>query len=67
MSKGIYVLGAGKLGQFVAHALASIGDAPPIVLLSYRGNLVQEWGPGNQVLNFQIANMGPSLVELRTL
>ena len=38
-TQGIYILGAGNLGVFVAHSLAGIPDPPPITLLLRRRQL----------------------------
>jgi 2-dehydropantoate 2-reductase len=43
VSPRIHVLGAGSFGRFVAHALAGIGDPPPITLLSNRKDLIRHW------------------------
>jgi 2-dehydropantoate 2-reductase len=65
VSKGIYILGAGELGKFVAYALTSMADAPLVVLLSYRGDLVQQWVEGKQILNLPTSNRGHSSLDFK--
>lgn len=65
VSKGIYILGAGELGKFVAYALASMADAPHVVLMSYRGDLVQQWVGGKQILNRPVGNRAHSSLDFK--
>ena len=64
-SKGIYILGAGELGKFVAYALTSMADAPHVVLLSYRGDLVQQWVEGKQIPDIPVGNSGHSSLDFK--
>ena len=42
-SHTIYILGTGPTGKYIAHALASLSDAPPITLLMHTPLLMQQW------------------------
>jgi 2-dehydropantoate 2-reductase len=52
----IHVLGAGKIGRFVAHALAGIGDPPPITLLSHHRDLIRQWDDEGRILELITGN-----------
>lgn len=43
VSPRIHVLGTSNLGKFIAHALAGIGDPPPVTLLSNRKDVLNRW------------------------
>ena len=39
----IHILGLGAIGKYIAHALASLPNSPPITLLMHRPLLIQQW------------------------
>ncbi|KAE9370511.1 6-phosphogluconate dehydrogenase C-terminal domain-like protein, partial [Stipitochalara longipes BDJ] len=42
-SPTIHVLGLGATGKYIAHALASLPNGPPVTLLMHRPLLIQQW------------------------
>jgi len=56
-SPRIHVLGAGNIGRFVAHALADIGDPPPITLLSHRSEITRQWDDEGRILELVTGNI----------
>ena len=42
-SRTIHVLGTGPTGKYIAHALASLPEAPPVTLLMHTPLLMQQW------------------------
>jgi 2-dehydropantoate 2-reductase len=56
-SSRIHVLGAGNVGRFVAHALASMGDPPPITLLTHRSDITRQWKDEGRTLELITGNI----------
>ncbi|QSZ30831.1 hypothetical protein DSL72_000389 [Monilinia vaccinii-corymbosi] len=50
ISRTIYVLGTGPIGQFIAYNIAELDSPPPITLLMHRPLLLQQWHQHGQVL-----------------
>jgi 2-dehydropantoate 2-reductase len=42
-SPTIHILGLGAVGKYIAHALASLPNGPPVTLLMHRPLLIQQW------------------------
>jgi 2-dehydropantoate 2-reductase len=49
-SRRIHILGVGPTGRFVAHALASLSDRPPVTLLFDREELLRKWQAEGQLM-----------------
>lgn len=56
-SSRIHILGTESIGRFVAHALASIGDPPPVTLLSHRSDIARQWENEGRVLELITGNI----------
>lgn len=39
----IHIIGAGRLGKYVAHSVASLPFAPPVTLILHTGSLMKRW------------------------
>lgn len=50
VSRTIYVLGTGPIGQFIAYSLAGLDSPPPITLLMHRPLLLQQWHHTGQAI-----------------
>ncbi|RAL67811.1 hypothetical protein DID88_008538 [Monilinia fructigena] len=50
VSRTIYVLGTGPVGQFIAYNLAAMDSPPPITLLMHRPLLLQQWHHTGQAI-----------------
>lgn len=58
MSQRIYILGAGNLGKFVAHAIAGIPKRPPLTLLFRSHAMLKAWEESDRSIEVVTDGMG---------